>query len=398
MTKPLRKPASYYTQIFEQKICNSALSAYLKSQESDVVATLSAEHLEDETAILKRRLTAAAHQADGLDSRKPGGLRIIFCNHALAARAGSELWVRDVARFCASQGHEIVVYSPTLGEVAESIARMGILVTSSATAIHDFSPDIVHVNHYRYAEPVIDHFAGTDVKIVNMIHGVLPLPGMPRPEGVDRYACVSIAAKAKTFLLTPSNWSDIAILPSFFDEAIFTAPESRPRGKRALLYTSKATPSQVATMREALNAFDYRLDHYGHAGAVVADPAQMLPTYDVVFAVGRSAVEAVACGCRVILWDDGVIGPSVNRETFWTFVTANFALPSKQLPFRFCDEADAKSWVGGQLVAARELENAEAVSETRQNLTVKTVGRLLLDIYRDALSARSSETSVADQL
>jgi hypothetical protein len=398
VTKPLRKPAPYYTQIFEQKICDSRLSAYLKSQESDIVATLSAEHLEDETALLKRRLTAAARQADGLDRRKAGGLRIVFCNHALAARAGSELWVRDVANFCSNQGHEIAVYSPTLGEVAESIARMGILVTSSATAIHDFSPDIVHVNHYRYAEPVIDGFAGTDVKIVNMIHGVLPRPGMPRPAGVDRYACVSVACKAKTFLLTPANWNDIAILPSFFDEAIFTAPDSRPREKRALLFTSKAAPSQVATMREALDAFDYRLDHYGHAGAVVADPAQMLPTYDVVFAVGRSAVEALACGCRVILWDDGVIGPSVNRETFWTCVTANFALPSKLLPFRFCDEAEAKSWIGEQLGAARELENGEVVAATRHNLTVKTVGRLLLDIYRDALSARSSQTSLADNL
>lgn len=53
MANPIRKPAAHYLQLFEQKICDSGLSAYLKSPESEIIATLCRQQLEDETAKLK---------------------------------------------------------------------------------------------------------------------------------------------------------------------------------------------------------------------------------------------------------------------------------------------------------------------------------------------------------
>jgi hypothetical protein len=105
-------------------------------------------------------------------------------------------------------------------------------------------------------------------------------------------------------------------------------------------------------------------------------------------------VEALASGCKVILWDDGIIGPSVNSETFWSCVVFNFALPSKRLPFRFCDQADAKSWLDDQLMSINSIERDEVASGARRYLTVETVGGLLLDIYHDALGLSSRSTSV----
>jgi hypothetical protein len=54
------------------------------------------------------------------------------------------------------------------------------------------------------------------------------------------------------------------------------------------------------------------LDFIGRRlGRVVNSPETYLPTYDIVFATGRLAIEALACGCAVIvlgatgLWRDG---------------------------------------------------------------------------------------------
>ena len=382
-----RRAVEQNTQWFETKVCDSSLSAYLKLPESDIIANLAAEQLAQESIRLRRQLeTAASTEGSRHQSRH---LRITFCNHALDARAGSELWTQDMAAFCLNQGHEVAVYSPTLGPVAATISRRGALVTSSPEAVADFGSDIVHINHYRYAQPVLDAVAGSGVKIVNMIHGVLPRPGMPGTHGVDRYVAVSLAVKSKISLLTQADWADIAIVPNFFDEALFPHGGSRGRRERALLFSSKAEPGQVSVLRETLDAVGYQLDHYGHAGAVVEKPQDMLPSYDLVFAVGRSAIEALASGCKVILWDDGVIGPSIHAENFWSCVTFNLALASKSLPHCFYDEPRAEDWIRTQILAANELNGSTVPAAVRRFLTVKIVGRLLFDIYHDALERLS---------
>lgn len=60
-------------------------------------------------------------------------------------------------------------------------------------------------------------------------------------------------------------------------------------------------------------------------------PGRVLPTYDTVFAVGRSATEALACGAHVVPRDFGMIGPAVTPSNFWHCVAANFDLASKTL-------------------------------------------------------------------
>lgn len=57
-------------------------------------------------------------------------------------------------------------------------------------------------------------------------------------------------------------------------------------------------------------------------------PDEVLPTFDVVFALGRSALEALACGCAVIIADPLGIEELVTTESFARQHAANlgFAL------------------------------------------------------------------------
>jgi hypothetical protein len=50
-------------------------------------------------------------------------VRVLITNNTLAARAGSELYVRDLALALLARGHQPIAYSRRLGEVAAEIRR-----------------------------------------------------------------------------------------------------------------------------------------------------------------------------------------------------------------------------------------------------------------------------------
>jgi hypothetical protein len=150
--------------------------------------------------------------------------------------------------------------------------------------------------------------------IFNMVHGLLPRPGLPGYSSVDCYGCVSIHSKAKVYALTGVGWDDIVMLPNFFDDRRFTQI-SNPTGTRKALIFSSRTPAEFRErLRTLLTQLGFALDHVGYGGTVSPTPEQVLPQYDLVFAVGRSAIESLASGAHVVLWDYGVILP-LHRKT-----------------------------------------------------------------------------------
>ena len=52
-----------------------------------------------------------------------GGLRVLITNYAMASRAGTELYVRDLALALQRRGHTPVVYTTEIGELGLSLRR-----------------------------------------------------------------------------------------------------------------------------------------------------------------------------------------------------------------------------------------------------------------------------------
>ncbi len=74
-------------------------------------------------------------------------MRILLTNNTLSARAGSEMYVYDVACQLKRLGHQPVAYSPDLGEVAELLRVAGVPVVSRLIEL-DFRPDVIHGHHH----------------------------------------------------------------------------------------------------------------------------------------------------------------------------------------------------------------------------------------------------------
>ena len=372
---PLSPPAA--RALFEESICDLPTHEYLRN--TKLVAGLDAV-IRPRAAALEAELRAYLQK--GAPSPGPGkALRIVLSNIALDNYAGSELWTADVAKYLHASGVPVIVHTPQPGALAEDLRRLGIMVTASVEEVAAFAPTLLQVNHFADAAPLLARLAG-QVPVLNMVHGLLPRPGMPGDGSVDHYGAVSIHARAKIHMVTGMPWEGITQLPNFVDDRRFTAIGAPGGVRRAALFSSRTQVECRETLRAVLAELDITLDHIGYNGGTpTATPERVLPQYDIVFAVGRSAIEALASGTHVILWDYGITGPAVTEENFWSCVATNFDLASNTLPWRFILDAGAQNWVRSQVQQISAASRQRTRELTRAYLPLSAAGPRLLAFY-----------------
>lgn len=373
--------AEAFRALFNDRICDLPTHLYLR--DPCLVGCLDAviaPHVAADILAIKARLQTGCVPRPNLPD-----LRVALCNVALDGYAGSELWVSDIAKYLKSRAIACMVYSPNCGKVAQDLREAKIAVTSSPDDIAAFAPHILHVNHFESAGPLMERLRGRTI-VFNMVHGLLPRPGLPGYSSVDDYGCVSIHARAKIHALTGVDWSRIKVLPNFFDERRFTQISNPSGARKALLFSSR-TPSAFKDRLTAISAsLGIALDHVGRGGVVSPSPEQILPNYDIVFAVGRSAIESLATGAHVILWDSGIAGPAVGMENYWECVTANFDLASNILPWTYIEDPQSSDWLRAQILKIDAEARVRTTQATRAYLSLSAAGCRLMEAYHEMVS------------
>ena len=95
-------------------------------------------------------------------------MRVLITNHALAYRAGSELYVRDVAKELLRRGHTPIAYSTKLGDVALELRTATVPVVDDLAFV-SVPPDIIHGQHHIETMSALLHF--NDVPGIYFCHG-----------------------------------------------------------------------------------------------------------------------------------------------------------------------------------------------------------------------------------
>ena len=103
-------------------------------------------------------------------------MRILITNNTLAVRAGSELFVRDLAMALVRRGHDPMVFSTVLGDVADELRRATIPVLDDLRDLK-VVPDVIHGQHHLDAMAAFLRFP--DVPAVLVCHGWLPWEEAP---------------------------------------------------------------------------------------------------------------------------------------------------------------------------------------------------------------------------
>jgi len=316
------------------------------------------------------------------------GLRVLITNNALAARRGSEMYVRDIAVDLVKRGHTAVAYSTMLGDVARELEQAGVEVVNDLNQLTR-APDIIHGHHHMETMTALLHFP--HVPAINFCHSWglwLETPiQFPR---VLRYVAVDHACRERLVLRHQIPAAQIRVLLNFVDLDRFkvraTPLPVRPR--RALLFSNYANQeTHLPAVREACRETNLSLDVIGSGeNNASAKPEEILGEYDLVFAKARCALEALAAGAAVVLCDATGAGPLVTVGEFERLRPLNFGIRTLTQPLT------AEALVG-EINRYDAQDAAEVSSIVRRTAGLESIVDELVSLYREVIEEHRTSTN-----
>lgn len=254
-------------------------------------------------------------------------MNILITSNALDRPGGTEMFVRDLATHLARRGHRLQIYSTVLGRLAADLTRSGIRVTDDLSSIGEV-PDVIHGQHFFEALAACLWFP--DAPAIFTCHGWAPWQETPLTlSSIRRYVATGELTRARIIDCgVPAE--RVTIIPNGVDTGVFRArrPPDLKTG-RVLLFGNgwREEGNTYRCIRKACEALGMVIETRGAgAGNPLHDPQDVLPLYDVVFALGRCALEAMACGCAVIIADHAGMYRLIDTHCFDNALINNFGL------------------------------------------------------------------------
>lgn len=314
------------------------------------------------------------------------GLRVLITNMEPWRPSGTALYARDLAMELQRQGHTPTVFGSTQGGMVDELRGAGIVVTDSLRRVKE-TPDVIH--GHQYAPTLIALRRWPTVPAIHVCHDHTSLNertpihlNIRRHFGVSRVCVLRLVADG-----VPQ--SRASLLLNFVDMTRFTPRSALPkRPRRALVFSNYAhEDSHLPAVRDACQDAGLDLDVAGAGvGRIVAKPERMLGQYDIVFAKGKAAMEAMAVGTSVILCDFSGAGPMVTSAEFDELQPLNFGFEALRDPL-------------GQEPLLREIgrydpEDAARVRDLiRSRADLVAAVERLTEIYEEAIAEHQSGRS-----
>ena len=193
-----------------------------------------------------------------------------------------------------------------------------------------FVPDLIHAQHHLDAMTAIMALPG--VPAIYCCHGATYADKQPKHPRIVRYVAVTPTSRLRMAIESGIDESLIDVVYNAVDLHRFRAirnPPDRPR--RALVYRRNLDPNSLISrqIREAAVVAGLELEFRGIGPKLtpLLNPEEVLPDYDLVFTSGKSAIDALACGCAVILLGHTGSGEMVCEANFDRLRRANFTPP-----------------------------------------------------------------------
>jgi hypothetical protein len=285
-------------------------------------------------------------------------MRVLITNNRLDFRGGAESFIADLARGLQSRGHRVMAYSSDLGHLPRMMEQDGIPVTTDPQGL-DFRPDIIHAQHHLDAMTALACLPG--VPAVYHCHGAVWRETPPVHPRIRRYFAMSRTLKERMMIEGNLRDEQIDVVLNGVDLSKFRSVRAIPeRPRRVLFYNGHHQPDSptVAVARTAAESLGLEFQTLGwHFGKMTARPEEELARHDIVFASGRSAIDAIACGCAVMVLGRNTCAGMVTPDNLQRWREANFSAAANLPP------AEA-----GELQAALAAFDARAVAEVTRCL------------------------------
>lgn len=315
----------------------------------------------------------------------PPSMEILITNFRLAERTASEVYSADLARLLNDGFNRVAVLASKQGRLADELSAEGMTVIAHPSEL-PFRPDIIH-GHCNL-ETMIALLSFPNTPAVYLCHSHLQRrehpPLHPR---IKRYLALNgrIGAWLRTELGLGED--EVQLTPGYVDFERFGEPRRVPeRPAKALVYDRSTGPGRhLDLLANACICSGIELDIVGDLiGKVPTRPEKLLPNYDLVFASGRSAMEALAAGCGVITGNGGRFGRMVTTDNLKSMQDHNFNVTAADDSEQNVDQlvAEIAAWDWRKL--------APVADRLREEVDPRTVRIAHERIYRAAIEEHRS--------
>jgi hypothetical protein len=217
-------------------------------------------------------------------------MNILMTNHSLEHVGGTEKWTYTMAKELASRGHEIDVCTLMQGETSGHMEEFARIAKEPLREEYDF----ILANHpstsfYLYQERV----GGQKIYTA---HGPSHRLETPIPGG-DRYVAVSDEVRAVR--LAEGYRFPWEVITNGVDLDDFTPGNKKP--KHVLVACKNADAGNMAIEAAIRNGCTWDAVHY--TAKPTWDMASLMRDADVVIGCGRTAIEGMASGANVLVFD-----------------------------------------------------------------------------------------------
>ncbi|WGW02632.1 glycosyltransferase family 4 protein [Tropicibacter oceani] len=310
----------------------------------------------------------------------------MITQRALQSYSGTEMYTAEIARALKARGHEVAVFCPLPGKIGNLITPSGITVNERLEDV-PFRPEVIHGHHHLPLMAALAHFSRTPA--VHLWHGARPwVEQVPRHPRIARHIVTSerMAPRIQAEFGVPANL--VRTVPNFVDTGRYSHvrdPSARPL--RAVLFGQGGFfPAELSVLEKACADNGLTLDKVGYAyGNPRPRPEYFLPDYDIAFAIGRSALEALASGCAVIPIVPQLAGHRITAETLREWSACNFSP-------RYYTSADRfdSAWLARQLADWDPDDVAQVTAEVRRVYTLERGIDQLEALYDEAIALPGS--------
>lgn len=242
-------------------------------------------------------------------------LTILFTNTTLSGRSGTELYIREAAGELVRRGHRPIVYSPDCGEIAGEIRQLTVPVVDDIRHMGEH-PDIIHGHHTHETLTALLAFPQTPA--IFIVHDWSSWHDTPlRFPRIARWIAVDRTVRDRLTIEHGIDPDRVEVLGNWADTNRFVVRAPLPsKPRRALVYSNYvASDRNLPQIEDACARAGITLETAGlRLSGSIREPERLIGQYDVVFAKAKSAMEALAAGCSVILCDASGLGPLVTRS------------------------------------------------------------------------------------
>lgn len=315
--------------------------------------------------------------------------RVLIANITLASATGTVVYTRDLALALLRRGWTPIVYTSSLGPVAQELREATIPVVTDPAQLAS-APDIIHGHHTLETLAAMTRFPKTPAVFVN--HDPLSWysipPILPR---IRAYIAVDRNCRDRMVLEHGIPEESIRVMTNPVDLHRFVQRGPLPaRPKRALVFSNRSHESFVGPIREACRERSIELDVVGiAAGRAVEQPEAILPQYDIVFGKARCAIEAAAAGCAVVLCDLPGMAGMLTMDALEELRLLNFGSRTLRRPV-------TKESILRELDRYDAAEAARVTSYVRASNDSDVLAAQFIDLYEDILREPLPDTTAED--